>query len=125
MTRTEQEKKAQHTQRQVKDWQASGLTQTEYCQRHKINPSTFRGWIACAREAGAPTKIPNKPKHLAMTIVPVSVQEIPAKEADTAHLSNPTEILTLQHPSGWQLILPVTTAVTWISDLIKTSHATN
>jgi len=42
----------------VKDWRASGLTQTKFSSRHGIKPTKLRYWVARSKDSGTGGFIP-------------------------------------------------------------------
>ncbi len=76
-------------------WQASGLSQRQYCQRESLSLSSFDRWrrlIHQASDAGAGAKA--LPKTL--TLVPVQV----------GGASGVGGKVVLHSPAGWQVTLP-------------------
>ncbi len=57
-------------------WQASGLSQTEYCSRHKVNINQFWNWKCKFNQAGITKKI--RTKHPTTPFVPVTVTDTDA-----------------------------------------------
>jgi hypothetical protein len=88
----------------VSTWRASELTQAAYCRQHKLNATTFNGWINRGR------KIPSSTTQL--TTVPVVIQ------TDTPAASSLSPIV-LQHSTGWQLTLPADVQITWLARLLN------
>jgi len=83
----------------VKSWRDSGLTQAEYCRRHRLIGKTFAAWIKrCNPMPGSPP----------LTLVPITVSQPVAA----------TELL-LRHTSGWQLALPSSTEPAWLAGLLQ------
>ena len=52
----------------IEAWQASGLSQAEYCRRHGLNANTFSGRLHHCRSQG----LPPQPE-----LIPVQVQPLP------------------------------------------------
>jgi hypothetical protein len=57
-----------HWKKHIEAWEASGLSQVEYCRRHGLNPNTFSGRLRDYKSQGLP-----KPPEL----IPVQVQPLP------------------------------------------------
>jgi len=95
----------------IQNWQKSGLTQSAYCQIHKINRSTFSGHLSRQQ------KLAVHPKSAA--VVPVIIERALNKHT---HISTPQKNsdIHLQHPSGWHINLPHTISVDWLSQLLRT-----
>ena len=66
--------------KQIKSWQASGLTRSAYCQREGLKPTTFDYWrplIACGL---AEVKVAKQPVNANdITLVPVKVMALGAE----------------------------------------------
>ena len=52
----------------IEDWQASGLSQAEYCRQHGLNANTFSGRLHHYRSQGLPPR---------PGLIPVQVQPLP------------------------------------------------
>ena len=88
----------------VSTWQTSGMTQAAYCREHKLNATTFNGWITRSRKTSSPiTKL---------TAVPVIIQPVAPAVSNLAPI-------VLQHGSGWQLTLPAEVQITWLARLLN------
>jgi hypothetical protein len=91
-----------HHIRHIKNWQASGLTQAAYCQKHSLQPKSFSRWFRTYQThdpSGQPALIP-------VTIKPAAAP-LPA-EALQLHLAN-----------GQTLELPGTVSPTWLAELLQ------
>ena len=85
-------------------WRASEMTQAAYCREHKLNATTFNGWITRDREASSATT--------PLTTIPIVIQtDTPAAPALSP--------IVLQHGSGWQLTLPADVQITWLARLLN------
>ena len=49
----------------INTWQASGMTQAAYCREHKLNATTFNGWITRGRKVSPVARL---------TTVPIVIQ---------------------------------------------------
>ena len=88
----------------VTAWQDPGLSQAAYCREHKLNATTFNGWITRSRKTSSPiTKL---------TAVPVIIQPVAPAVSNLAPI-------VLQHGSGWQLTLPAEVQITWLARLLN------
>ena len=56
--------------RQVKDWRASGLTQAQYCRRHRLVKGTLGYWVSSLK----------KPNASGSTLVEVGRAEVKSEE---------------------------------------------
>ena len=88
----------------IKAWQASGSTQTAYCQKHGLNKKTFSGWFANYAVLPKPTE----PALLAIEVKP-AVTLPPAA----------TEPLRLRLSGGAHLELPSTISQRWLAELLQ------
>jgi hypothetical protein len=87
----------------IADWQASGLSQAEYCRRHGLNANTFSGRLRDYKSQGLP-----RPPEL----IPIQVQPLPtAAEAVSAPI-------VLWH-RGQRLELPSAVSPRWLAELLQ------
>ena len=94
----------QHHIKHIKDWQAGGLTQSDYCQQNGLNTKTFSRWFRTYQQA-------------TLDAVP---QLIPIKIKPDNPKSTPTpEILRLRLPSGQLLELPDTISPRWLAEFLQ------
>jgi len=90
----------------IKGWEQSGLSQRGYCAREGLKWPSFDYWRRHLKQLNQSKQVVlGKPLQL----VPVKVEP-----------STVTKELRLLHPSGWELRLPSTMEVTWITNLLKT-----
>lgn len=87
----------------IEDWQASGLSQAEYCRRHGLNANTFSGRLHHYRSQGLP-----RPPEL----IPVQVQPLP-KAAEA--VAGP---IVLWH-RDLRLELPSAVSPRWLAELLQ------
>ena len=87
----------------VSTWRASAMTQAAYCREHKLNATTFNGWVHRDRKPSSPTT--------KLATVPVVIR------TDTLSSALPSGIV-LEHSSGWKLMLPADVHVTWLARLL-------
>lgn len=86
----------------IEDWQASDLSQAEYCRRQGLNAKTFSGRLRDYKSQGLP-----RPPEL----IPVQVQPFPTAEA----VSGP---IVLWH-RGQRLELPSAVSPRWLAELLQ------
>ena len=86
----------------IEGWQASGLSQAEYCRRHGLNANTFSGRLHHYRSLG----LSHSPE-----LIPVQVQPLPTAEA----VSGP---IVLWH-RGQRLELPSAVSPRWLAELLQ------
>ena len=87
----------------IEDWQASGLSQAEYCRRQGLNANTFSGRLHHYRSQGLPPQ---------PGLIQVQVQPLPkAVEA----VSGP---IVLWH-RGQRLELPSAVSPRWLAELLQ------
>ena len=92
-----------HWKKHIEDWQASGLSQAEYCRRHGLNANTFSGRLHRYRSQGLDPQ---------PGLVPVHVQPLPkAVEA----VSGP---IVLWHRDQ-RLELPAAVSPRWLVELLQ------
>ena len=87
----------------IEDWQASGLSQAEYCRRHGLNANTFSGRLCLYRSQGLP-----RPPEL----IPVQVQPLP-KAAEAA-----LGPIVLWHRDQ-RLEFPSAVSPRWLAELLQ------
>jgi hypothetical protein len=87
----------------ISTWQASGMTQAAYCREHKLNATTFNGWITRGRKVSPAARL---------TTVPIVIQ------TDTPVASALSPIV-LQRSTGWKLTLPADVQITWLARLLN------
>ena len=87
----------------IEAWQASGLSQTEYCRRHGLNANTFSGRLRDYKLQGLP-----RPPEL----IPVQVQPLP-----TATETTPTPVV-LWH-RGQRVEFPAAVSPRFLAELLQ------
>ena len=88
----------------IKTWQASGFSQTDYCQKNGLNNKTFSRWLCNYQELSQATM----PSLIAIDVTPPVT--LPLK---------PNEDLRLRLVNGLLLELPSTTSPRWLAELLK------
>lgn len=91
----------------IKQWEASGQSQTAYCQLHRINRSSFCEWLKRMRPSS--TTLPSS------SIKPIPVIKASSLTPNTIHWAG----MRLAHSSGWQLMLPETFSVHDLGTLLR------
>jgi hypothetical protein len=104
--------------KQIKVWQASGLSRNAFCEREGLKPTTFDYWrpliLANQAEAKAVNQTPNVDD---ITLIPVKLAE--------SHSDTPIDVtlrgqpLQLKSPSGWEIQLPSTVNFGWLINLLR------
>jgi hypothetical protein len=92
-----------HWKKHIEDWQAGGLSQAEYCRRHRLNANTFSGRLHHYRSQG----LPPQPE-----LIPIQVQPLP-KAAEGA--AGP---IVLWH-RGHRVELPLAVPPRWLAELLQ------
>ena len=87
----------------IEDWQASGLSQAEYCRRHGLNANTLSGRLHHYRSQGLP-----RPPEL------ISVQVQPLPKAAEAVAGT----IMLWH-RDLRLELPSAVSPRWLAELLQ------
>lgn len=90
-------------QHHIEAWQASGLSQAEYCRRHGLNPNTFSGRLHHFK--ASPTPRPSE-------LIPVQVRPLPTPEAAVGSV-------VLRLAQGRQLEFPATVSPRWLAELLQ------
>ena len=86
----------------IKTWQASGFSQTDYCQKNGLNNKTFSRWVCNYQELSQATM----PSLIAINVTP----PVPL----------PSNVdLRLRLVNGLLLELPSTTSPRWLAGLLK------
>ena len=86
----------------IEDWQASGLSQAEYCRQHGLNANTFSGRLSHHRSQG----IPRQPE-----LIPVQVLPVPAS-------SDAAGPVVLWH-RGRRVEFPAAVSPRWLAELLQ------
>jgi hypothetical protein len=92
----------QHHIKHIKNWQAGGLTQADYCQQNGLNAKTFSRWFRAYQQSSQATE----PKLIPIKIKPDSALPDP-------------EILRLRLSGGQSLELPSTIPPRWLAELLQ------
>ena len=86
----------------IKTWQASGFSQTDYCQKNGLNNKTFSRWVCNYQEFSQATM----PSLIAINVTP----PVPL----------PSNVdLRLRLVNGLLLELPSTSSPRWLAELLK------
>ena len=110
--------------KQIKDWQASGLSRNAYCEREGLKPTTFDYWrpLIVSMYAGAKTSTPSVSSH-DITLVPVALGQplkvVDSSSTDDAVRDLPQATLKLKSPSGWEMQLPVSIDPKWLIAVLR------
>ena len=122
--------------KQIKDWQASGLSRNAYCKREGLKATTFDYWrpLIVLNHAEAKTLTQPVNSH-DITLVPVKVvaandvddvvREVPPAAMALApggprSAAHPVgQPLKLTSPSGWEMQLPVSVDPMWLSTVLR------
>ena len=108
--------------KQIKDWQASGLSRNAYCQREGLKPTTFDYWRPLITLVHAEGNAVNQSvSGNDIMLVPVkvvapghpvdSVRDVPFEAMALGQL------LKLKSPSGWEMQLPTSVDPKWLMAL--------
>ena len=88
----------------IKSWQASGVSQTVYCQNNGLNKKTFSRWF-CNYQALSQATIPSL---IAIDVIPSITLPLETSED-----------LRLRLVNGLLLELPSTTSPRWLAELLQ------
>ena len=106
--------------KQIKDWQASGLSRNAYCKREDLRPGTFDYWrpliVGNSAEVKA-VKLANAGSDL--SLVPVKVSAVEATRDVDVNAMALGQPLKLKSPSGWEMQLPSNVNTGWLIDLLR------
>ena len=110
--------------KQIKGWQASGLTRSTYCQREGLKPTTFDYWRPLITLVHAEGKTVNQPvSGNDITLVPVKVMALgsarPAAHRGDAARDMPLDSIKLKSPSGWEMHLPASIEPNWLVAVLR------
>ncbi len=110
--------------KQIKGWQASGLTRSAYCQREGLKPTTFDYWRPLITLVHAEGKTVNQPvSDNDITLVPVKVMALggsrPAAHRGDAARDMPLDSIKLKSPSGWEMHLPASIEPNWLVAVLR------
>lgn len=92
---------AMHKQNHIEAWQASGLSQRDYCRQHGLNAKTFGNWLRIYSNSWMNAKAP--------MLTPVTIKP---------EVSS-TESLYLRGSNGHTLQLPASVSPQWLGELLK------
>jgi hypothetical protein len=94
--------KSQHHQH-ISTWQASGLTQADYCRQHGLKAKTFSRWFRLSQASNQPLSSPK--------LLPVNIM---------SDVTTPvTGDIRLQLRQGHSLEFPVTVSPIWLAELLQ------
>ena len=110
--------------KQIKSWQASGLTRSAYCQREGLKPTTFDYWRPLITLVHAEGKTVNPSvSGNDITLVPVKVMALggsrPAAHRGDAARDMPLDSIKLKSPSGWEMHLPASIEPNWLVAVLR------
>lgn len=91
-----------HHIKHIKNWQAGGLTQADYCQQNGLNAKTFSRWFRTYQQSNPDTE----PQLIPIKIKPDTPSPTP-------------EVLRLRLSSGSLLELPDTISPRWLAELLQ------
>ena len=98
--------------KQIKEWQASGLSRNAYCKREGLKPTTFDYWRPLIVSDHAEVKVAKQPEiGNDITLVPVKVIE----SARDALL----EAIKLTSPSGREMQLSASIEPQWLIAVLR------
>lgn len=111
--------------KQVKGWQASGLTRSAYCQRERLKPTTFDYWRPLIVSDHAEVKAVKPPvSGNDITLVPVALGQplavmAPGHPVDSPRGDAPFATIKLKSPSGWEMNLPMSIEPNWLIAILR------
>jgi hypothetical protein len=118
--------------KQIKDWQASGLSRNAYCKREGLKPTTFDYWRPLIVLNHVETKtLTQRLNSHDITLIPVAlgqplkvvaandVDDVVREVAATAPGHPVSQPLKLKSPSGWEIQLPVSVDPKWLIAVLR------
>ncbi len=99
--------KLQHWTKQIREWEASGVSQRAYCEREGLKFAAFDYWRRQVRSNSAAAKPELNPTER-LTLVPVRVT---SKQYEGE--------ITLRSPGGWQLSMPASLDSQWLAAFLR------
>ena len=110
--------------KQIKSWQASGLTRSAYCQREGLKPTTFDYWRPLITLVHAEGKTVNPSvSGNDITLVPVKVMALggsrPVAHRGDAAGDMPLDSIKLKSPSSWEMHLPASIEPNWLVAVLR------
>lgn len=101
----------------VHEFQASGLTQQEWCSREGINCSTLRYWLRKLREESSQEQVPDWLQVCVSdgsSVPMLATAEKPKMQYDSAAAAN-----ICIHTNGIMIDVPLNTPIEYVSQLIR------
>ena len=104
--------------KQIKEWQASGLSRNAYCKREGLKPTTFDYWrpLIVSNQAEAKS-VPQLVSSHDITLVPVKV--VASSDCVDSVRNVPLEAIKLKSPSGWEMNLPASVDPKWLIAVLR------
>lgn len=104
--------------KQIKQWQASGLSRNAYCEREGLKPTTFDYWrpLIVANFAEVKT-VKQDVSSNDITLVPVALCQPLA--VDPPHADVPSVTIKLKSPFGWEMNLPASIEPNWLIAVLR------
>ena len=91
---------ALYKQNHIEAWQASGLSQRDYCRQHGLNAKTFANWLRIYRNSRMNAKV-KVPMLIPVTIKPEVSSTATESPRDCRRLFSLSQA-TSADPSSWQ-----------------------
>ena len=116
--------------KQIKDWQASGLSRNAYCKRERLKPTTFDYWRPLITLVHAEGNAVNQSvSGNEIRLVPVKVVA-PGGPMAVGHPGTaphpfdsvrtvPFDAIKLKSPSGWEMQLPASIDPKWLIAVLR------
>jgi hypothetical protein len=105
--------------KQIKDWQASGLSRNAYCKREGLQPSTLDYWRPLIVSDHAEANAVKQPvRNNDITLVPVKVMA-PGHPVDLSRAEAALEAIKLKSPAGWEMQLPTGIEPQWLIAVLR------
>ena len=116
--------------KQIKDWQASGLSRNAYCKRERLKPTTFDYWRPLITLVHAEGNAVNQSvSGNDIRLVPVKVvapggpmavgQPGTAPHPVDSVRTVPFDAIKLKSPSGWGIQLPASIDPKWLIAVLR------
>jgi hypothetical protein len=104
--------------KQIKEWQASGLSRNGYCQREGLKPTTFDYWRPLIMANQVEEVVVNQTaRGNDITLIPVKLAD--SMSDATIDTMTRGQLLKLKSPSGWEMQLPADVNTRWLIDVLR------
>jgi hypothetical protein len=104
--------------KQIKEWQASGLSRNAFCEREGLRPTTFDYWRPLIMANQTEVKAVNQTANVDnITLIPVKLAD--SNSDAPIEITAQRQPLKLKSPSGWEMQLPSDVNAAWLVDVLR------